>query len=60
MNKDEFTKKSIDKHGNTYSYDLIPEKVGSTDIDEQYSGKYKHRIWNAGHTKLKYWYQNRF
>lgn len=31
MNKDEFTKKSIDKHGNTYSYDLIPEKVGSTD-----------------------------
>ena len=31
MNKDEFIKKSIDVHGNTYSYDLIPVKVVSTD-----------------------------
>ena len=127
MNKDEFIKKSIDVHGNTYSYDLIPEKVFSTSkvtiicskhgefvhtvnmhlngqkckkcslesrtntreefidksnkvhngfykydkvqsefvrradkVDIIMYGKYKHRIWNAGHTKLKYWYQNRF
>ena len=36
MNKDEFLQKSIDVHGDTYSYDLIPENInigyGTPDI----------------------------
>ena len=31
MNRDEFVKRSIERHGNTYSYDLIPEFVKRTD-----------------------------
>lgn len=31
MTKTEFVKRSIERHGNTYSYDLIPEFVKRTD-----------------------------
>ena len=31
MNKDEFVKRSLERHGNRYSYDLIPEFVKRTD-----------------------------
>ena len=31
MNKDEFMKRSLERHGNRYSYDLIPEFVKRTD-----------------------------
>lgn len=138
MNKDEFVKRSLERHGNIYSYEHVPDKVTiicskhgdfkqlagnhlnglgcyqcgidkikefnkdsvaniKETLNKVHNGKYSYaffdaydskgyslieivcpehtiieelqpeidefdyfKAWNAGHNKLKYWYQNRF